>query len=262
VSFIHADGFGSPRAVTNSAGTVLWQWTYASNPFGENAPTSSTGYTLNLRFPGQYFDAESGLNYNVNRDYEPATGRYIQSDPIGLHGGPSTYGYAGGNSLRGFDPYGLSYAQSYAAGGAAIGGMIGLVCGSAATVGTAGVNGPLIPAETYAGSLIGGAIGYGAGWIADGIMGSHGQEASTSNPMKGTPGDTSWTSYPDGSPKQGRTYGDDGFPDTDIDYGHDHSGAGDPHAHDWDRPADGTDPTKSNRGNARPPTQDEINKTP
>lgn len=262
INFVHADGLGSPRAVTSSTGTVLWQWAYAGNPFGERAPVSAAGYTLNLRFPGQYFDAESGLNYNLNRDYEPATGRYIQSDPIGLHGGPSTYGYAGGNSLRGFDPYGLSYAQSYATGGAAIGGMIGLVCGSAATVGTAGVNGPLIPVETYAASLIGGAIGYGAGWIADGVMGSHGQEASTSNPMKGTPGDTSWTSYPDGSPKQGRTYGDDGFPDTDIDYGHDHSGAGDPHAHDWDRPADGTDPTKSNRGNARPPTQDEINKTP
>jgi uncharacterized protein RhaS with RHS repeats len=75
VSFIHADGFGSPRAVTNSAGTVLWQWTYASNPFGENAPTSSTGYTLNLRFPGQYFDVESGLSYNINRDYDAATGR-------------------------------------------------------------------------------------------------------------------------------------------------------------------------------------------
>jgi RHS repeat-associated protein len=108
VNFIHADGLGSPRAVTSSTGTVLWQWAYASNPFGENTPTSSTGYTLNLRFPGQYFDAESGLNYNVNRDYEAATGRYIQSDPIGLLGGVSTFGYAFANPRNFIDSLGLS----------------------------------------------------------------------------------------------------------------------------------------------------------
>jgi RHS repeat-associated protein len=107
VNFVHADGLGSPRAVTSSTGTMLWQWSYASNPFGENTPTSSAGYTLNLRFPGQYFDAESGLSYNVNRDYEAATGRYVQSDPIGLGGGHSTYGYVGGRPLNSRDASGL-----------------------------------------------------------------------------------------------------------------------------------------------------------
>jgi RHS repeat-associated protein len=107
VNYVHADGLGSPRAVTSSAGTVLWQWAYAGNPFGEKAPLSSTEYSVNLRFPGQYFDAESGLNYNVNRDYEPATGRYIQSDPLGLMAGPSTYAYAMGNPARFADPLGL-----------------------------------------------------------------------------------------------------------------------------------------------------------
>jgi RHS repeat-associated protein len=87
VNFVQADGLGSPRAVTSSTGSVLWQWAYESNPFGENAPASTSGYTLNLRLPGRYFDAESGLSYNVNRDYEAATGRYVQSDPIGLRGG-------------------------------------------------------------------------------------------------------------------------------------------------------------------------------
>lgn len=171
-----------------------------------------------MRFPGQYVDAESGLNYNVNRDPEPATGRYIQSDPIGLKDGVSTYGYAVAQPMRRIDQLGLKYAEAYGAGGAVINGAIGWVCGAAGTVATAGANRPLVPAEVYGGSAIGAGIGYGLGWIADGIMGSHGQKASTSNPMQGSPGDTSWTT--DGSPKQGRTYGDDGFPDTDIDYDH------------------------------------------
>ncbi|MFO2207069.1 RHS repeat-associated core domain-containing protein, partial [Pseudomonas aeruginosa] len=42
---------------------------------------------VNLRFPGQYYDAESGLHYNYFRDYDPETGRYVESDPIGLTGG-------------------------------------------------------------------------------------------------------------------------------------------------------------------------------
>jgi RHS repeat-associated protein len=114
VNFVHADGLGSPRAVTSSTGAVLWQWAYASNPFGENVPASSVGYTLNLRYPGQYFDAESGLNYNVNRDYEAATGRYAQSDPIGLAGGDSAYGYVQGNPLLLADWLGLWDPQAAA----------------------------------------------------------------------------------------------------------------------------------------------------
>jgi RHS repeat-associated protein len=107
VNFIHADGLGSPRVVTNTAGTMLWQWVYAGNPFGEKAPVSASGYVLNLRYPGQYFDTESGLAYNVNRDYEAATGRYIQSDPTGVGGGMSTYGYVEQNPLGFVDPLGL-----------------------------------------------------------------------------------------------------------------------------------------------------------
>jgi len=109
IGFIHADGLGSPRAVTDDAGAVQWKWTFASNPFGENIPVPTSGYTLNLRFPGQYFDTESGLNYNINRDYEAASGRYLQSDPLGIFSGQAnTYAYIQNNPLRGIDPLGLA----------------------------------------------------------------------------------------------------------------------------------------------------------
>ena len=72
-----------------------------------------------------------------------------------------------------------------------------------------------------------------------------------SNPMEGTPGGTSTTTHPDGSTKQTRTYGPDGYPQTDVDHGHDH-GQGDPHAHDWGRPPGGGAPTDKDRGTGRP----------
>jgi RHS repeat-associated protein len=107
ISYVHADALGTPRAVTSTASATVWQWAIASNPFGEKDPTSTGGFALNLRFPGQYFDAKSGLDYNVNRDYEPATGRYIQADPMGLAAGTSLYGYVGSNPTIAIDPLGL-----------------------------------------------------------------------------------------------------------------------------------------------------------
>ncbi len=106
-AYVVADFLGSPRAVTSAAGSVMWAWPYALNPFGESVPTSSSGYVLGLRFPGQYFDTESGLIYNHHRYYDPTTGRYIQSDPAGLIAGTATYGYVGGRPLGSVDRFGL-----------------------------------------------------------------------------------------------------------------------------------------------------------
>lgn len=108
VAYIHADGLGTPRVVTDGTGNARWTWAYAGNPFGEMSPTASGAYALNLRFPGQYFDAEAGAVYNVHRDYEAAIGRYLQSDPLGLVAGQSTYAYVASNPLGFIDPSGLA----------------------------------------------------------------------------------------------------------------------------------------------------------
>jgi RHS repeat-associated protein len=107
ISYVHADGLGTPRVITDASGTTQWQWSYQSNPFGEQQPTSNTGYIFNLRFPGQYYDAESRLAYNLYRNYDASIGRYAQSDPQGLSAGASTYGYTHSSPLMRTDPYGL-----------------------------------------------------------------------------------------------------------------------------------------------------------
>ncbi len=101
---IHVDHLGTPQVLTDGTGQIAWEAHYT--PFGR-AAVASQGPTFNLRFPGQYFDTETGLHYNWHRYYDPATGRYITSDPIGLLGGLNTYGYVGGNPLIHIDPLGL-----------------------------------------------------------------------------------------------------------------------------------------------------------
>jgi len=107
---IQPDHLGSPRKVIQTSNnTALWNWPILNNPFGETAPTGSI--TLNLRFPGQYFDAETGLHYNYFRDYEPGTGRYVESDPIGLAAGTQTFAYAYLNPIGFYDEDGLQSNQ-------------------------------------------------------------------------------------------------------------------------------------------------------
>ncbi len=110
VYYLHTDHLDTPRSITNTAGQEVWRWDN-TDPFGNNLanenPSALGTFTFNLRFPGQYFDKETGLHYNVNRDYNPGLGRYIQSDPIGLRGGINTYAYVEGNPLLWIDFVGL-----------------------------------------------------------------------------------------------------------------------------------------------------------
>jgi len=107
--YIHNDQLGTPQALTDESGVVVWTGEY--DPFGkatvnDDADADGNAVAFNVRLPGQYYDQETGLHYNYFRYYDPGTGRYLTSDPIGLSGGLNTYAYVGGNPLNEIDPTG------------------------------------------------------------------------------------------------------------------------------------------------------------
>lgn len=106
--FAHTDHVGRPEFVTNGNQQTVWKaYNYA---YGRSVQQDDIG-GLNLGFPGQHYDAESGLWYNGFRDYDASIGRYVQSDPIGLMGGANGYAYADGNPINYIDPLGLCKAD-------------------------------------------------------------------------------------------------------------------------------------------------------
>lgn len=106
--FYQTDHFGRPLRLIKASGETVWEGRY--NAFGEAQVVTST-VENNLRLSGQYFDAETGLHHNFMRDYDPALGRYIQADPIGLAGGLNRYAYAGLSPLMAIDPDGLAHVR-------------------------------------------------------------------------------------------------------------------------------------------------------
>ena len=164
-----------------------------------------------------------------------------------------------GNPLALIDPFGLAgYAQSWSASGAAIGGSVALGGSIAADAVTGGINVVATPAEVAGGAALGRFIGYGLGHFADNIYQSKEQRPPPSrNPFKGEPGTEVTCPTQDGGKKQTRRYGEDGYPDVDTDWDHDH-GQGMPHVHEWGRPPSSKGnpesiPTTEDRGPGRPP---------
>ena len=107
--FYQNDHLGTPQKLTGMTGAVVWSAQYAA--FGQ-AQVENATVVNNLRLPGQYFDAETGLHYNFQRYYDPEHGRYLSSDPIGLEGGFNFYLYAFNSPIRNFDEIGLKTVRN------------------------------------------------------------------------------------------------------------------------------------------------------
>ena len=101
--YVHPDHLGRPILMTSATKAVVWKAVY--KPFGEVFSITGSA-TLDARFPGQWFELETGLHYNWHRHYDPTTGRYTQPDPLGFVDGPSVYNYARQSPLRNIDPDG------------------------------------------------------------------------------------------------------------------------------------------------------------
>ncbi|WP_279255668.1 RHS repeat domain-containing protein [Shewanella xiamenensis] len=127
--YVHNDQLGRPELLTNTSQAVVWKANLKA--FDRTVLTSSIS-EFNIGFPGQYFDMESSLYYNMFRYYDPQLGRYIQSDPIGLAGGSNTYTYtyAENNSIALTDPTGLFVPGFHNRWTNEAMGMLGCSCGS------------------------------------------------------------------------------------------------------------------------------------
>jgi RHS repeat-associated protein len=251
---VHSDHLNTPRKLTNADGQAVWQWSYSA--FGEDKPTTAkyrfanldttpnpgttsvSDVKFNLRYPGQYADEESGLFYNYFRSYDARTGRYSQSDPIGLGGGWNRFGYVDGNPLGATDPRGLQTVRGPR------GIPIPVGPSPVPQVGSYDPDGIPIPPPALSWPkprqvspldfTIPGMIQDLCKGISDRML-SGGQRPSKT-PNTGAPGSTAVNP---GSGQE-RGYGDDGLPAWDVDWDQHHGpNTPVPHGHDWGRDGNG-----------------------
>ncbi|MCP4995832.1 MAG: hypothetical protein GY934_18945, partial [Gammaproteobacteria bacterium] len=181
VTYLHTDHLGTPRMGTDATGEVVWKW--SAEAFGDSAADGDpdedgVDTVVNLRFPGQVYDVETGLEYNYFRYYDPTTGRYITSDPIGLAGSINTYAYVGGNPIAYLDFYGLfcytprEIAVLAGASGGFVSGLVGgFVAGASGSLGLAAIPGAI------GGAMLGTAVGGLTGLAAENVSNQGGATA-------------------------------------------------------------------------------------
>jgi len=230
---VHSDHLGRPIRMTDASKAIVWQVTW--KPWGEAYALSGTK-ALNLRFPGQYFQIETGLHYNWHRHYDPVTGRYTQPDPLRFVDGPSVYAYAlnspwiytdrlgqyvdaMGNYTPDADPSddkGYDYnplAHPYLTGGLMAVPLIGAAAEPAIAFCSAnGIRSAF--ANAFKGKK----------------SGQLGRQKVNRPRTKSIPDEGPPNSWIDG-PRRSRYYGSDGKPEIDLD--HPHLGNQQPHAHGW-----------------------------
>jgi RHS repeat-associated protein len=112
--FLFSNQVGAPVLIENQAGEVVWRCTYT--PYGSATVHPDSAIACHLRFPGHYFDSETGLHYNRFRYYSPELGRYLQMDPEGIPGGLNLYAYTR-NPLVQVDVRGLACKRHRGRGG-------------------------------------------------------------------------------------------------------------------------------------------------
>ncbi|MFL0336430.1 RHS repeat-associated core domain-containing protein [Stenotrophomonas maltophilia] len=251
LAYVQPDHLGTARVVIDPVRNVsIWEWSNKSEVFGNQIPSADpdgdgVAFELALRFPGQQATDASGLFYNYQREYDPAVGRYSQSDPIGLMGGGGSYAYANSNVASFLDPFGLqsSIARAVRSPPAGYyGGGDGQLQQQNPDLPNYGRNEPpglYIYPEKIAESIVANALialSKSKDLVFPGLMMNKSEDGSACPipgqrglPASGEP--NTWSDHPTG--KQSRYYGDDGSPKFDVDRGHDH-GQGNPHVHEWE----------------------------